>query len=91
MNQVLSTLRYFATGSQLTACGDIIGAHESTACRILHRITHAIACLYSDFIKMPVTVNEQNTIAAQFYNIAKFPRCIGAIDCTHVKILSPGK
>lgn len=25
-----------------------------------------------------------------FYNIAKFPRCIGALDCTHVKILSPG-
>jgi hypothetical protein len=40
---------------------------------------------------MPVTVNEQNTIAAQFYNIAKFPRCIDAIDCTHVKIVSPGK
>lgn len=90
MNQLLCTLRYFATGSQLTACGDVIGAHESTACRIVHRITHAIASLYSEFIIMPVTVTEQNEVAAKFYNIAKFPRVIGAIDCTHIKILSPG-
>lgn len=27
----------------------------------------------------------------KFYNIAKFPRCVGAIDCTHVKIISPGR
>lgn len=26
----------------------------------------------------------------KFYIIAKFPRCIGAIDCTHVRIKSPG-
>lgn len=25
-----------------------------------------------------------------FYNIAKFPRVIGALDCTHIKISSPG-
>ncbi|XP_045453625.1 putative nuclease HARBI1 [Melitaea cinxia] len=90
MNQLLCTLRYFATGSQLTACGDVIGAHESTACRILHRVTHAIAFLYSDFIKMPITATEQNSVGAKFYDVAKFPRVIGAIDCTHIKILSPG-
>ncbi|XP_045500757.1 putative nuclease HARBI1 [Colias croceus] len=90
MNQLLCTLRYYATGSQLTACGDVIGAHESTACRILHRVTHAIASLYSEYIKMPVTVDEQNNVVAKFYDIAKFPRCIGAIDCTHIKFLSPG-
>lgn len=25
-----------------------------------------------------------------FYNIARFPRCIGGLDCTHVKLQSPG-
>lgn len=83
MNQLLCTLRYYATGSQLTACGDVIGAHESTACRILHRVTHAIASLYSEFINMPVSAHEQNSVVSTFYNIAKFPRVIGAIDCTH--------
>nr|CAI5851229.1 unnamed protein product [Callosobruchus analis] len=26
----------------------------------------------------------------KFYQIARCPRCIGVIDCTHVKIQSPG-
>lgn len=91
MNQLLCTLRYFATGSQLTACGDVIGIHESTACRILHRVTHSIASLYSQYIKMPITETEQSNVVLKFYNIAKFPRVIGAIDCTHIKILSPGR
>ena len=29
-------------------------------------------------------------IRQSFYNIARFPKCIGAIDCSHVKIQSPG-
>lgn len=43
MNQLLCTLRYYATGSQLIACGDMIGVQEATSCRIIHRVTHAIA------------------------------------------------
>lgn len=26
----------------------------------------------------------------EFYNIARFPKVLGAVDCTHVKIISPG-
>lgn len=90
MNQLLCTLRFLATGSQLITCGDIIGVHESTACRIVHRTIHAIALLYKYYIKFPNTVAEQNKLAADFYRIAKFPRVNGAIDCTHVRIQSPG-
>ncbi|CAH1381977.1 unnamed protein product, partial [Tenebrio molitor] len=32
---------------------------------------------------------EINEIKRGFYNIARFPGCIGALDCTHVKIQSP--
>lgn len=39
---------------------------------------------------MPDRAAEINTIQNQFYNIAKFPRVIGAIDCTHIKIQNPG-
>lgn len=90
MNQLLCTLRFLATGSQLITCGDMIGVHESTACRIVHRAIHAIASLYHSYIKFPNTVAEQNKLASDFYRIAKFPRVNGAIDCTHVRIQSPG-
>nr|CAI5825437.1 unnamed protein product [Callosobruchus analis] len=39
---------------------------------------------------MPVTDDEAHINSNRFYNIARFPRCIGAIDCTHVRISSLG-
>lgn len=39
---------------------------------------------------MPESVEQREAIAQQFCQISKFPRCIGAIDCTHVRIQSPG-
>lgn len=39
---------------------------------------------------MPETEAEINKLQLQFYKIARFPRTIGAIDCTHVKIQNPG-
>ncbi|CAG4929181.1 unnamed protein product [Colias eurytheme] len=90
MNQLLCALRFYATGSQLIICGDMIGVHESTACRIVHRVTHAIASLRHMYITYPTSEDELNALAIGFYKIAKFPRVIGAIDCTHVRIISPG-
>lgn len=66
MNQLLCTLRFYATGSQLITCGDIIGVHESTACRIVHRVTDAIARLYSEYIIMPVSEEDQRKVAIDF-------------------------
>lgn len=39
---------------------------------------------------MPQTAEELKKASKAFYAFAKFPRTIGAIDCTHVKIQSPG-
>lgn len=39
---------------------------------------------------MPETNEEMQQNSVQFYNISRFPKCIGAVDCTHIKILSPG-
>ncbi|XP_050675403.1 putative nuclease HARBI1 [Leptidea sinapis] len=33
---------------------------------------------------------ERPAVAAGFYNLASFPRIIGALDCTHIRISSPG-
>lgn len=43
------------------------------------------------FINVSNNENEQVLIQQGFYNIARFPRVLLAIDCTHVRIQSPGR
>lgn len=87
---LLLTLRLYATGSMLVVAGDFCGVHKSTACKVVRKVSRAIASLRLQFIHFPET--NQNILKTRqgFYDIARFPRCIGAIDCTHVRIQSPG-
>ncbi|RZC38209.1 DDE Tnp 4 domain containing protein [Asbolus verrucosus] len=39
---------------------------------------------------MPATEDERNSNSNKFYNVARFPKCIGAVDYSHIKISSPG-
>ncbi|KAJ8710653.1 hypothetical protein PYW08_009168 [Mythimna loreyi] len=87
ITRLLLTLRFYATGSFLTVVGDFSGVSKASASRIVYLVSQAIARLRSEFIRF--TTNTQE-IQQEFYNIAKFPRLIGAIDCTHVPIKSPG-
>lgn len=83
-------MRFYATGSWLQTAGDFIGIHRSTGSRIVSLVSHCIAKMARKFINFPTSIEERNQVAAGFYSIAKFPQCIGAIDCTHVRIQSPG-
>ncbi|KAJ8913125.1 hypothetical protein NQ315_006043 [Exocentrus adspersus] len=87
---LLITLRFFATGSFLQVVGDFIGIDKSTASRIIWKVSQVIARLYREFIRMPSDPEEIKEIRQSFYNIARFPKCIGAVDCTHIRISSPG-
>lgn len=87
---VLVTLRFLATGSFLQVVGDFIGIDKSTASRIVNKVTRALARLRPQLINMPSTRDEISRVKQRFYTIARFPNCIGALDCTHVKIQSPG-
>ncbi|RVE47947.1 hypothetical protein evm_007461 [Chilo suppressalis] len=86
MDRLLLTLRYYATGSFLSVVGNFTGVSKASACRIVKLITHAIAQLRSQFI-FPTNKDE---LQEDFYEIARFPRVIAAIDCTHIPIKSPG-
>lgn len=83
-------LRFYATGSMQQVLGDIAGVHKSTVCKCILKVSIAIASLARLYIHMPQTAEELNQTSYQFYNIAQFPKVIGAIDCTHIAILSPG-
>lgn len=84
------TLRFYASGSMLITCADFVGIHKSTASRIVRNTTRAIALLRDQYIKMAVTPEEILDMKLKFHEIAQFPKVIGALDCTHVRIKSPG-
>ncbi|KAK5646025.1 hypothetical protein RI129_004489 [Pyrocoelia pectoralis] len=87
---VFATLRFLATGSIYSVVGEICGVDKATSCRAIDKVITAISELHHEFISMPTNLDEISEIRQGFYNICKFPRCIGALDCTHVRIQSPG-
>ena len=86
--QLTTAPRYYATGSTQLAVSDLGGIHQSKVSRIIKRISRAIARQKQDFISFPL-IHEFRQVQYGFYNIAQFPRVIGAIDCIHVPIKSP--
>lgn len=69
----------------------MFGMHLSTVSRIIKKVSEAIARLRPRFIKMPEGIDEIQATQNKFFDIASFPRVLGAIDGTHIKIQSPGK
>ena len=53
----------------------------------MQRISRCIARRKSCFMTFPLNLS---TFKQDFYNIAGFPSVLGAMDCTHIPIVSPG-
>ncbi|KAJ8909798.1 hypothetical protein NQ315_014736 [Exocentrus adspersus] len=88
--QLLLTLRFYATGNFYISVGDFIGVHKTTAGRIIKRVTEALVSLCPEYIRMPQTEQEKRGVIMDFFSLAQFRGVCGAIDCTHISILSPG-
>nr|CAH7735618.1 unnamed protein product [Callosobruchus chinensis] len=73
----------------LRSAGDFAGVSIASACRIVRRVSESIAALQTTYIKMPNRNEELEMVAAEFYRIARFPRVIGAIDCTLIRMDKP--
>ncbi|CAF4944265.1 unnamed protein product [Pieris macdunnoughi] len=86
INQLLGTIRFYATNSTQMTIGDTCGWSTPTTNKIIHRVSAAIAALHSEYIKFPSTQLEIRTEQDNFYHIARFPRVIGAMKCTHIKL-----
>lgn len=84
------TLRFYATGTLQQCSGDLFGLTKSTACKIIHSVSRTICIHLKHFIALPRTEEEIKYVVRRFYSIAKFPSVVGSIDCTHIRILSPG-
>ena len=83
LQQVCITLRFFATGSMQLTLAAWMNVDKSTVSRTIWNVTKAILSTAEPFVM------EANTIKEGFYRKVGLPNIIGAIDCTHVKILAP--
>ncbi|XP_018569031.1 putative nuclease HARBI1 [Anoplophora glabripennis] len=90
INQLLVTLRLYSTGGHLDLVADFAGMHLSTVSRIIVRVSEAIANLSQNYVSMPTNINSIRATQQNFYDVANFPRVIGAVDGTHCRIISPG-
>ncbi|KAB0804445.1 hypothetical protein PPYR_01415 [Photinus pyralis] len=80
LHQFLITLRFYATFG---------GIDKSTTSRIIMKVSSVISGIARQYIKMPSNENFRR-VANGFHNLARFPNVVGAIDCTHIRIHSPG-
>ena len=90
MNQLLIALRFYATGTFQLVIGDTFAVDNATVCCTLQRVTRAIASLRSKYVKLPETVEQRRENMRLFHSKSQLPGIIGAVDCTHVPIQSPG-
>ncbi|XP_018570980.1 putative nuclease HARBI1 isoform X1 [Anoplophora glabripennis] len=88
--QLLTGLRFYATGSFQLVCGDLRGISQATVCRIIRKISIHFAELLGEYIKFPQNMEQQRANIALFFNIAGFPSVAGCVDGTHIPIASPG-
>ncbi|KAJ8678043.1 hypothetical protein QAD02_013830 [Eretmocerus hayati] len=89
--QLIISLCYYVTGDAQQEIGDLHGFSQATVCRIVHRVSVALAELLHDFVHFPTTRKEQLLNIQQIFNIAGFPWVAAIVDGVHVEIISPGK
>ena len=87
--QVLIALRFLATGTFHRVMGDLVGIERTTAGKKIRKVIHALAGLRERFVKLPVTRRDVEATKRDFHRLAGFPEVLGAIDCTHVRIICP--
>jgi len=90
MNQLLISLHFYATGTHQLVVGDTFAVSKPTVCRTVQKVTAAIANLRSKYVQFPMTQQERRDIMNMLFTCSDLPGVIGAIDCTHVPIQSPG-
>ncbi|XP_050039659.1 putative nuclease HARBI1 [Dermacentor andersoni] len=88
--QLLVTLRFYGGGTFQVVTGDLVSISQPSVSRIIERVTTVIAAtLFPALVKLPDAA-QASRVMDEFYRIAKFPGVTGCMDCTHIRIKSPG-
>ncbi|XP_027222084.1 putative nuclease HARBI1 [Penaeus vannamei] len=87
--QPLITLRWMATGSFQLTIADTFDISQQLVSNCTAKIVRAIASLLQDYVKRPSREHFSN-IRNYYFEMSGFPGVLGAVDCTHIPIQSPG-
>ena len=85
--QVMTALRFYATGSFQAVTADVHRISRPSVSRVINDVTNCLVRLSREHIKMP-TQQELINVMGGFHEIAGCPNVIGAIDGTHIRIQS---
>ncbi|XP_040197540.1 uncharacterized protein LOC120930419 [Rana temporaria] len=88
--RLVATLRYLATGRSLQDLKFSTGISPQALGLIIPDTCSAIIqVLQDDYMRLPSTPQEWQTVAAEFETRWNFPNCGGAINGKHVRIVPP--
>ncbi|CAI6360995.1 unnamed protein product [Macrosiphum euphorbiae] len=87
ITKVLIALRFYASGNDQRVNGDTLGYSQASVSIVVKEVSGLQAKCGKKWIRFPSNLQDTKE---QFYLIGEFPGVIGAIDCTHVPIKSPG-
>lgn len=90
-DKILITLRYLATGPIQLNDADLHGVSQPTVSRVITEVVSALSSpdILQQFIQFPLIREQLKRNQQEFYGLARFPKVVGVIDCTHVKIRAP--
>ena len=83
------TLRYLSDPGFQRSVGHGAGVTQSTVSKTLKTTLPRIVLRADRWIKFPTSDEEVQRTKEEWYQKLKFPMCVGAIDCTHVRIEKP--
>ncbi|XP_036144686.1 putative nuclease HARBI1 [Monomorium pharaonis] len=92
--QLLICLRFYATASFQKVNGDLINLPQSTISRIIFKVTTILATYLNTYVKFPTneaTIEENKNLFKELgygYGAIGLPNISGAIDCTHIRLVS---
>ncbi|GFW07630.1 putative nuclease HARBI1 [Trichonephila clavipes] len=84
--KVMAVVRFFAFGNRQINVGDLHSISQSSPSRVITDVARALAELRPQYIYLPQTEDERMQDFTEF----GFPGIYGALDCSLIKILSPG-
>ncbi|KAJ1125994.1 hypothetical protein NDU88_004407 [Pleurodeles waltl] len=87
--KLLAVLHMLASGSFQTTGALVGGISQLSFSTFLPKVLDAIIGLTPRHICFPNTLQKQQETKQGFYLISGFPHILGAIDCTHVRLVPP--